>query len=79
MVGVVQFFSVKNIYLGYILINKSSIIFSKKYTRVLFTRREGNPGARVTLATEGYPSTLIFLLFLARRVYKEGRVTLATG
>ena len=42
----------------------------------LFTRMEGNPGARVTLA-EGLPWHSDISSFSTRRVYKTGRVTLA--
>ena len=43
----------------------STDIFSK----ALFTRREGNPGPRVTLA--------LAYFFFFTRVYKAGRVTFA--
>ena len=42
----------------------------------LFTRTEGNPGARVTLA-RGLPWHSHIYSFFTRRVYKVGRVTLA--
>ena len=41
----------------------------------LFTRMEGNPGARVTLAG-GLPWHSHISSFFTRRVYKAGRVTL---
>ena len=40
--------------------------------KALSTRGEGNPGARVTLALAPF-------FFFKRRVYKAGRVTLASG
>ena len=44
----------------------------------LFTGREGNPGARVTLVG-GLPEQSHISSFLKRRAYKEERVTLALG
>ena len=57
-----QFFS-------YQLCCASVCVLKKLYTvplksKALFTRREGDPAARVTLARGLYPSTNTFLLFL---------------
>ena len=46
--------------------------------KALFTRREGNPCARVALA-RGLPQHSHISSFFTRRVYKAGRVTLALG
>ena len=46
--------------------------------KALFTRREGYPGARVTLARELPLHSHISSLFTGR-VYKAGMVTLALG